>query len=146
CSMYPDEGQLREFRELGIQPLTVEHRGPRDAPRSIARLVRLMREERIEVVHANRTLDMTLAGTAARMLGIPMVSSLHWLGRPEDHPEDDAPMLWQHAEKRGTVLLNRLLARRIVAVSSAVSQSFSTLTGFPSSRVEVVYPGIALED
>lgn len=142
CSMHPDEGQGDDFRAHGIDPQFIAHRRAAHAPRSILRLAQLIRRQRIDLVHANRTLDLALAGTAARVCGIPVVNSLHWLGRPEDHPEETTPLWWQRTEKQTTVVLNRLLADRIIAVSEAVRDGFATLSGFPAERVEVVYPGL----
>ncbi|MEO7963705.1 MAG: glycosyltransferase family 4 protein, partial [Gemmatimonadaceae bacterium] len=94
------------------------------------------------VVHANRTLDLTLAGTAALLRGVPVVSTLHWLGRLSDHPEDHGASLARRAEEMAPVVINRALANRVVAVSDAVRRSYASLPGFPSERMEVVYPGL----
>jgi glycosyltransferase involved in cell wall biosynthesis len=71
------------------------------------------------------------------------VSSVHWLGRLEDHPEE-AHRSWlrRWSEMRVTVVLNRVLADRIVAVSDAVRASYAALAGFPAERTVVIHPGI----
>lgn len=145
CSMFPDGEMTDEYIARGIEPLTVHHRGALSTPVSVARLVKLIREMEIDLVHANRTIDLGIAGTAAKVCGIPVVSSLHWLGRTEDHPEDDAGGWWPTAKKGAAVLLNRLLADRVIAVSGAVRDSFGMLRGFPTSRTEVVYPGLNMD-
>lgn len=144
CALRSETALADEARALGIEPVVLGHRGPATAPRTAARLARLLRERRIDVLHCNRTEDLALAGGAARLAGIPVVSTLHWLGRMDEHPEDDAPAARRWLEMHATVALNRALADRIVAVSEAVRRSFASLPGFPVDRVRVVYPGLAM--
>ncbi|MEP6992493.1 MAG: glycosyltransferase [bacterium] len=142
CVLILDLQLLDECRAAGVEPHIIGHRGAGSIPSTIVRIARLMDELSIDVVHANRTLDLALAGTAARLRGVPVVSTLHWLGRMADHPEDEGTSLARRAEEMSPVVLNRALAHRIVAVSNAVKQSYASLPGFPVERVEVVYPGI----
>jgi glycosyltransferase involved in cell wall biosynthesis len=145
CSMLPDDTLADTFRARGIEPHFAGHRGGLSAPVSIARLVKLIRELQIDLVHANRTMDLGIAGAAAKICGIPVVSSLHWLGRNQDHPEDEAGG-WASMSKRiATVSMNRALADRVVAVSGAVRNSFGAWPGFPTSRTVVVYPGLDMD-
>ncbi|MEO8564270.1 MAG: glycosyltransferase [bacterium] len=142
CVLIPDLQLVDECRAAGVEPHVIGHRGPASIPSTIVRLAKLLDELSIDVVHVNRTLDLALAGTAARLRGVPVVSTLHWLGRMADHPEDEGTSLARRAEEMSPVVLNRALARRIVAVSDAVKQSYASLPGFPVERVEVVYPGL----
>jgi glycosyltransferase involved in cell wall biosynthesis len=107
-------------------------------------MVELIRNRRIDLIHANRTVDLAIAGTAAKLCGIPVVSSLHWLGRLDEHPHDAARTPWvrRWLEMKATVALNRVLATSIVAVSKAVQSSYASLPGFPSDRMQVIYPGL----
>jgi glycosyltransferase involved in cell wall biosynthesis len=146
CAMIPELQLADELRATGIEPVVLDFRGVRTIPATVARLARLMDELEIDVVHANRTLDLMLAGTAARWRRLPVVSSLHWLGRVDDHPEDGTATLARRAEALAPVVLNRALASRIVAVSDAVERSYASLPGFPVDRVDVVYPGVQVAD
>jgi glycosyltransferase involved in cell wall biosynthesis len=146
CTLIPELQLADELRAAGIEPIVLDHRGPRSIISTVRRLARLIDELQIDVVHANRTMDLALAGTAARLRGVPVVSSLHWLGRLEDHPEDHGASLARRVEERAPVLLNRALADRIVAVSEAVKRSYASLPGFPVERTEVVYPGLHVAD
>lgn len=147
CSLRAESDLAGEFRAIGIEPVFLAYRGMASILPTLGRLVRLMRRLQVDVVHVNRTLDLALAGFAAKLCGIPVVSTIHWLGRLEDHPEDEdrSPWLLRWLEMTATALLNRLLATRIVAVSRAVEESFATLPAFPRDRVEVVYPGLDMQ-
>ena len=145
CSIRADEGSADEFRAEGVEPFFLDHVSAADTPRSIYRAGGLIRRLGVDVVHANRTIDLLVAGSAARLHGRKVVSSLHWLGRIEDHPEDPTPFWRQQIYRTTQVQLNRAIANRIVAVSGAVRDTFAELPGFPVDRVDVVYPGIDLE-
>jgi glycosyltransferase involved in cell wall biosynthesis len=143
CSLRDESGLTEECRAVGVEPVFLGHRGMRSIPITLVRLVRLIRALRIDVVHTNRTLDFALAGLAARLCGVPVISSIHWLGRLEEHPEDRDRQPWirRWSEMTATVVLHRLLATRVIAVSRAVKASYGSLPGFPVDRTEVVYPG-----
>ncbi|HEU4699646.1 MAG TPA: glycosyltransferase [Gemmatimonadales bacterium] len=143
CGLVPEDALAPEYRAQGIEPVFLAHRGPRSIPATVRALVRLIRQREIDVVHANRTLDLALAGAAARRCGVPVISSLHWLGRLDEHPQDHhMPWIRRWGEQQLTVLLNRTIPARIVAVSEAVRQSYASLPGFPAGRMRVVYPGL----
>jgi glycosyltransferase involved in cell wall biosynthesis len=142
CSMLPEDDLANAYRERGIEPHHVNYRGILSAPLSVARLVALIRNLEIDLVHANRTMDLGIGGTAAKLCGVPVVSSLHWLGRAENLRGDAELGIWLRAKKTMTVFLNRIFAARVIAVSGAVRDSFTTFPGFPTTRTTVVYPGL----
>jgi glycosyltransferase involved in cell wall biosynthesis len=148
CSLRDEDDLADEFRASGIELIFLGHTGPYTVGRTVRRLVKCIRQLDIDLVHANRTIDLALAGLAAKRCGIPVVSTIHWLGRLEEHPEDAAQVPWirRWLEMNATVVLNRLLATRIVAVSDAVRASYGSLRGFPRERMQVVYPGLAMTD
>ena len=147
CSLRDESELADECRQHGIEPVFMGYTGPASIPRTLMRMVRLMKEHQIDLVHANRTVDLAIAGAAAKLCGIPVVSTLHWLGRLDEHPEDVGTTPWMRRwlEMKATVALNRVLATKIVAVSNAVQSSYSSLQGFPSGRMQVVYPGLDLQ-
>jgi glycosyltransferase involved in cell wall biosynthesis len=148
CSLRDDSGLTDECRSVGVEPIFLGHAGVWSIPATLVRLIRLIRRLKINVVHTNRTLDLGLAGLAARLCGVPVVSSIHWLGRLEEHPEDRDRFPWirRWSEMTATVVLHRLLATRVIAVSRAVKASYGSLPGFPVDRTEVVYPGASMSD
>jgi glycosyltransferase involved in cell wall biosynthesis len=142
CSMRSGDELAGAFRQQGIDPMFIGYRRALDAPAAVRRLARIMRSLDIDLVHTNRTLDLLLAGTAARLCGIPVVSSFHWLARAEDHPEDSAPWVVRKGHENLIALLNRLFADRVIAVSGAVKDGLAQVRSFPLERTEVIYPGI----
>ena len=144
CALRDERDLAAEFSALGIEPIFLSHTGPATLPRTLVRLRRLIATRRIDVVHCNRTSDLGLAGTAARLQGVPVLSTLHWLGRLDEHPEDQdrRPWITRWAKMHAVVALNRILATRIVAVSAAVQASYASIPGFPADRLQVIYPGI----
>jgi glycosyltransferase involved in cell wall biosynthesis len=142
CSMMPD-GELRDaFRAAGADPLTAGYRGPADAAGAVRRLVRIIRDHDIGLVHANRTLDLVLAGAAARICGIPVVSTVHWLPRLQDHPHEQQRRLWRGAKYLAGIAARRALVDRYVGVSEAVREAHATLPLIGRAPVAVVYPGL----
>lgn len=148
CSLRDESGLTDECRSVGVEPIFLGHAGVGSIPTTLVRLIRLIRKLKIDIVHTNRTLDFGLAGLAARLCGVPVISSIHWLGRLEDHPEDRDRLPWlrRWLEMTATVVLHRLLATRVIAVSRAVKASYGSLPGFPIDRTEVVYPGASMSD
>lgn len=144
CAMLPGGPMESAFRARGIGPLTANYRGPLSTASSVRGVMKIIREKRIDLVHANRTMDLGIAGTAAKLCGVPIVSSLHWLGRAEDHPEENGGGAWANAKRGFTVAANRWLADRVIAVSAAVRESFAPMRGFPLQRTEVVHPGLEM--
>lgn len=147
CSVYRSDALAPEFRAFGVEPFFMEPAGVFDLPRAVRFTSRLVRELGISLIHANRTADLGVAGLAGRLAGIPVVSTIHWLGRPEDHPEDEHLGLTRRwSEMMATVAINRALPSRILAVSEAVRDSYAAVPGFPTGKTDIVYPGIDMHD
>lgn len=140
CSLRNEDQLAGAFRERGIDPVFLGHRGPASVPATLRRLVRLVRERGIRLIHAHRTVDLALAGTAARLCGVPLVSTVHWIG-PQSYPES-IPMWRKRAGATVRSVLDRAFATRVVAVSDAVRQSYAAVPFYPTARTAVVYPGV----
>lgn len=143
CSLFGADALAGTFRVMDIDPAFLGHRGPADVPRTVGRLVRLIRERHVDVVHTNQTIDFVLAGLAARRCGVPLVASIHWLAEP---PADagGAPRRFGRIEERIRATFERRLATRIIAVSEAVRATHVAALGdaFALDRVTVIHPGI----
>ena len=95
------------------------------------RLSRVLRRERIQVLHANEARAALLAGWAARGLGVPMV--------------------WHHYTDEGDGLPRRpfalayRLAERVVACSDSTGRGLRAVLGESASgRLHVVHDGVGL--
>jgi glycosyltransferase involved in cell wall biosynthesis len=104
--------------------------------RSIIRLARLLRREKVALLHAHQYTPFFYA-QMARWLGrrIPVLFTEHGRHFP-DYP------------RRKRILANRLLLRRhdrVAAVGKSVRQAVIANEGIPAERVEVIYNGINLQ-
>lgn len=142
CAIYDMDHLADAFRARGVEPLVLGYRDARSVVPAVRQLVRLLRHLEIDVVHANQTIDLMLAGVAARLCGIPVVTTLHWQARST--PERP----WSRSKTFVRLLSDRWLATRIITVSAATRDSFVQVHGrwFPAERVHVVHPGLDLRE
>ena len=78
----PDRSQLAPMlAEAGAQPQYLGARRTAD-PAAFTRLVRRIRRDRPDVVHAHLEMGMTLALPAAALAGVPAVGTFHHVYRP----------------------------------------------------------------
>jgi len=71
-------GEVTEAR--GMPTIRLKMRSPYD-PLAFARILRLLRREHVDIVHAHSSRDAWLAGAAGKMLGIPVFRTRHLLTR-----------------------------------------------------------------
>lgn len=144
CSVYADDMRVQAFRSAGARVHSLGHSHPVHAPRSLARLVRLIRDRRIELVHTNQTVDLLLAGAAAKLCRVPVVATVHWMAGSKlgDAPARERITQWTKILVRA--LAEHGLTNAVTTVSAAVRDSHVDLLGrlFPVGRCRVVYPGI----
>jgi sugar transferase (PEP-CTERM/EpsH1 system associated) len=124
----------QQLRDQGYR-VEVLGRRPGVDWRCVLRLVRLLRQARVDLIHAHQYTPFFYASTA-RLLGASAAILLTEHGR--HHPDYPRLKRW---------LANRLLLRRcdhVVAVGQAVRRALVANDGFPAGRVSVVYNGIDL--
>lgn len=85
------------------------------SPGRILKLIRLFRQMRPGVVHTHLLASHVLAGPCARLLGIPVVSTLH---NVDPHPRFAGT--WK---RKAESLCLRLAANRVIAVGPVVAQT-----------------------
>jgi glycosyltransferase involved in cell wall biosynthesis len=101
-------------------------------------LARLLRDERIDVLHTHTLAAANALGRlAARRAGVPVVSHLHI----ENHFRQQAV---PRAVSRALDNATARLCARLVAVSDSTRRSFEE-QGFPPQLLETVHNGIALD-
>lgn len=148
CYMHDDHSMAHAFRDVGIEAVSVGHEGPATALRSVRRIRELIARHGVNVVHTNQTIDLMLAGVAARSTGLPVVATIHWLAERDSEALGAGSMVASRTRQQLRNLADRSLADRIIAVSAAVRDTHAEMFGsaFPSSKVEVLFPGISMSD
>ncbi len=144
CFVLPDVQLESEYRRAGVAPVLLEHRGHASTLATLRRIARYIRENQIDIVHTNHSLDSTLVGLAARACNVPVVSSLHWLAeRGAERPGViRAPLRAITPVVR--LAMDRWVVSRVIAVSQAVKDTHVNVHGLPAWKTDVVYPGLAM--
>lgn len=150
---------LRNLRELGVEPVLVTLNTRRDGPladevraegirridvrarrmtdpSAIKRLVRAVRRERFDLLHAHDQDSIIIGGMLRMLTGTPLVVHRHVLAEP-------ATALRQAARARAVLATLRHVADRVVVVSGAVEQTLCA-AGVPNRRMTTVHNGLSL--
>jgi glycosyltransferase involved in cell wall biosynthesis len=106
---------------------------------TLVRLVRLLRSERIDVLHAHSHLDKRFAYAAAALTRVPVVSHLHMPRRRHGKKQEQSVAARLRAWIR--FWAERLVVARFVAVSRAIVDSTAPYLPDPD-RLRLVYNGI----
>src|SRR5688572_5672770 len=137
CSIEPLNGDPVEkrLREAGIPVTSLNARKLRDIG-GFRRLMALLREQKIQLVHAHFTHAVIWGVLACRRRKIPIVSSLH-----------TAPAVRRGLNResiRNWLLIESLkwLRNSTIAVSSAVKDATVRNYGFDAYRIEVIPNGV----
>jgi len=123
----PDGRLLDRAREAGVETAAIRMRGPLD-PLGLAALVRLIRRERVDLVHTHSSIDAWLGGMAARLCRVPVVRTRHV----------------SIAIRRGVNPVYRWLADRVITSGEAIRQ-IVIAAGAPAERVIAIPAGVNLE-
>jgi len=123
-----------QYREAGFNPICLDHRCTADAPRTVNRLVALIRELGVDVVHTNHSIDRLYAGLAAKIAAVPSVTTAH-----------DTRDGYRSTGRRLRSWLDRQLLSQYIAVSAAVARRYQETHGVPASRMRVIHSGIEFE-
>ena len=126
------EGWLTEhLRDLGVRYRIIENNRPYD-PAFLARMVRLIRSEKIDLVHAHEFTMNVYGSVAARLAGVPMIGTIH--GKV------------YFTEKKSRIAAYRLavaMCSRIIAVSEDLRNYFIENIGLKKTKkVLTLYNGI----
>ena len=129
------------IRELGVPVGTLGCAGVRDLPAGAARLRRLLRAQRPDLLHTHLWAANVLGRVAGRLAGVPVLSSVH---NPDHEPEswDDGAQVGRW-KRYVSLAIDRHTARfgstRMLAVSDYVRGSAHRRLGFPLGRIERLY-------
>ncbi|HEY0590232.1 MAG TPA: glycosyltransferase family 4 protein [Thermoanaerobaculia bacterium] len=127
----------RPLRELGVEVINLEARNLRDRA-ALQRLAAIVRERRIELIHAHLTYASTWGAMVARRTGVPLVATLHTLpvrGR-----------LFSRDRVRQSIMafLLRRRASRVIAVSGDQARAWIRRRLLPETLIAVVPNGVEL--
>jgi glycosyltransferase involved in cell wall biosynthesis len=123
----PDGRLLERARAAGLESAPIRMAGPVDL-RALAGLVRLIRRERVSLVHTHSSIDAWLGGTAARLCRVPVVRTRHV----------------SIAIRRGLNPVYRRLADRVITSGEAIRRLVVD-AGVPAERVIAIPAGVNLE-
>ena len=122
-------------KELGLPT------GMRSVPRAVERLVQVIRQERVDVVHTSLLESDIAGGMAATLTGVPSVATLCNLPadaeRVVDNPRLGVLKSATTTEIWGFAL--RTLHTRVVAISQSVGIAAEKSYRIPPERIEVIY-------
>src|SRR5215216_2470193 len=141
CNLFCDTNGDGEFptalKRRHLNYFHVSGRRPKDLPALVANLVRLLRQERFDVLHMHM-LQATLVGqVAARLARVPVrLVTRHY---SEAGVQNKKGMLIKSLDTRLT-----RNATQVIAVSKAVREALVNDEGIPSDRVIVIHNGIDL--
>jgi glycosyltransferase involved in cell wall biosynthesis len=147
CHLYDRALHWRQpILDLGYPVESLRMSSIRDLPRGVVRLLRLLKQHPVDLIHTHLYGANLVGRLAAAMAGVPVVSSLH---NPDYEPATlrDNPALSPAKSwiLRGLDRLSCRLARpAFVAVSEYVKQSAVTYLGIASDQVVVIYNPIDL--
>lgn len=128
---------VEDFNRSGITRFDLQARRMMDLG-SWRRFSALLRNQSIDLIHAQDQDTIIYAGLAHRLLNIPTVMTRHVL--------KETAYSWKTALRARMVFWSaRYEMKRIVAVSDAVRHEFARQTGISYSKIETIYNGIELE-
>lgn len=124
------DGPLRQEFEAARLPLTVMGARHFYEPRVIATIVKLVRAQRIDVIHTHLTGADVVGRVVGALTGTPVVSTMHNI------PHDYDQQKWhRRALQRLTA---RTLAARLVMVAPGIGEEYVRQWGIPASRIVAI--------
>jgi glycosyltransferase involved in cell wall biosynthesis len=125
----------KELRAANIEVLNLGARNLRDV-RAFRRLLRYLREQRIDLIHAHLTYASIWAALASRLTKIPSVATLH-VAPPSDGRFAVRDRLMRFVTNRWS--------SHVIAVSEALRRRYLERGGLAPSRMLTVHNGIEVE-
>ena len=132
---------LEPIKELGVNVVNLDCRGPRDILKGINRLRDWLRANRPDLIHSHLWAANIIGRLAGRLTGIPVVSSVH---NPDHEPQAwadgaDVSLMKRYAAKAMDRWTANLGSEKLIAVSEYVRQSAARDLHFSLDSIELVY-------
>lgn len=141
CCVEQPRDLALEAAEEGIGVSSLDCRGKPQWPRAIYRLCRLVRSQKIDLIHTSLFEADIIGGIAGRLCGVPVISTLCNIGgEPErllDNPGVNRLKLTATTKLWGMTL--RSCHQNCIAISDAVKESAVNTYGVPDDRIAVIY-------
>jgi glycosyltransferase involved in cell wall biosynthesis len=118
------------FRGAGVSPEVFRMRGPVD-PGCLQRLVRLLREQRIDAIHSHEFTMAVYGAAASRLLGLPQVITMHGGLRVCKALRRRVALRWAMRNSEHTVMVSR-----------ATRRDFAKQLGVDEAKFAVVPNGV----
>jgi glycosyltransferase involved in cell wall biosynthesis len=135
CTLYDHESPLKQ--QIGdIKHINLDAKRLAD-PAAFLRFLRVLREEKIDVIHAQLQHGTVFAALAQTLLRIPYVVTRHVV------TDDLTSSKKQRLVKAENFALRR--TKQIVYVSDATSKHHQQILKMPESRYRTIYNGIELD-
>lgn len=134
----------QRLSDSGVPVTDLGARNLRDV-RAFRRLLALIREERIELIHAHLTYSAIWSAIASRLTGVPAIASLHVSPDATRTLEDSARhrLATDLRDRVLRAILNRW-SRAVVMVSGALRDDYLA-RGLEPRKMRVVHNGIELD-
>lgn len=133
--LFDEDDAAEGLRQAGVEPVLVGVGGLLD-PRALAQVRRHVARARPHVVHTHLQYSDVLGGLAARMLGIPAVSTVHVM--------DSRASARDRARARLVALARRRWHRRVITVSDHLRAEYLAFGTDRPEHVLTVHNGIAV--
>lgn len=137
CYVQPAQEMEDTFREAGFRPVSLGHERRLHTVRTTLRLMRLIRRDRIQVLHAHSSIDKHFAQLAGILSRVPVVNHLHM---PYDYRAESSP------RARVRALVRRLGAwlavKHFIAVSKTNWDAHAPFVPGNRHRISLVPNGI----
>lgn len=142
--LYPRTQLAPLIEAAGVRVHSAACSGPLGTARRIVKLVRLISQLDIDLVHTSNVDGELHGGIAGRIMGVPVVGTLTNIAAEQVRLIDN-PYL-NGRKLRWAQRLRRFLLRRThdryIAISNCVAQSTIRAVGLPPAAVEVIYRGL----
>lgn len=142
CHVYAGSALRAAYEEAGVPVISLNIRGRYDFHRALREVLRVVREERPDVLHATLARVSLIARAASRLSGVPLVDSLV-SDRYGEQRLREAPTLLR-TKLRVFALADRLTAgwvAEFAAVSHAVRASSARALAVPPEVIRVIHRG-----
>ncbi|RIL07165.1 MAG: hypothetical protein DCC71_04110 [Proteobacteria bacterium] len=130
----PDADLVRGMQERGVRTFSVPYGERKNVVAAVREIARIVRRERIDVIHSHDFRSDVLGWIAARMTGVPIMNTIYvWFGENSI------------GKVKRIEALNRLVLRRfdgLNAISEATRRDTIRLYGFRPESVTTVLSGI----